>query len=129
MPAAGEEGASRGSHPRSRPGPPETTTGCTGYALARRIPARAREAALAPRTCRYRAHRLRLGVRTCSLIQGMGSMSQSSIELVLGHVAQPESLLVAGAVRLGDTSDVDGSADALSNPEIQISGFVGAEAR
>ena len=71
--------------------------------LTRSIPARAREVALAPRMCRYRAHCLRLDVGTHIFIIG-------------GHVAvwrrgframclQPG----AGAVRLGDSSDVDGS--------------------
>ena len=45
--------------------PPETRIGGTGYARPRRIPARARAAALAPRTCRYRAHSLRLDVHAC----------------------------------------------------------------
>ena len=46
--------------------------------------------------------------RAHSLFQSIGDVSQSSIELVLDHVAQPGSLLVAGALRLGDTSDLDG---------------------
>ena len=61
--------------------------------------------------------------RTHSFIQGIGNASRSSIELVLGRVAQPGSPLAAGAVRLGDTSDVDGSEGALSNPESHTFGL------
>ena len=50
-----------------------------------------------------------------SLIQCIGRASQSSIELVLGHM--PSSPPATGAVLLGDTSDMDGSGGALSNPE------------
>jgi hypothetical protein len=64
-----------------------------------------------------------------SLFQGIGGMSQSSIELILGHVAQPASLLVAGAVPLCDTSNVDRSESALGNPEIHVPCSFGAEAR
>jgi hypothetical protein len=66
---------------------PETRTGCTGTLSLQNtssIPARARAAALAPRMRRHRAHHLRLDVGTHSFI---GSMSQSSVELVLDHVA------------------------------------------
>ena len=56
-------------------------------------------------------------------------MSQSRIELVLGHVVQTGSPLVAGAMRLGDTSDVDGSESALGNPEIHVPCFVRARTR
>ena len=55
-------------------------------------------------------------------------MSQSSIEPVLGHVAKPGSLLVAGVMRLGDTSYVDESESTLGNPEIHVPCSVGAEA-
>jgi hypothetical protein len=55
--------------------------------------------------------------RAHSLSHGISGASRSSIELVLGHVSQPESPPATGAVRLGDTSDVDGSEGALSNPE------------
>ena len=61
--------------------------------------------------------------RAHSLIQGIGSASRSSIELVLGRVTQPGSPLAAGAVRLGDTSDV--SEGALSNPESHTFGLPG----
>ncbi|KAI9453375.1 hypothetical protein F5148DRAFT_1277448 [Russula earlei] len=47
--------------------------------------------------------------RAQSLIQTIGGASRSSIEL--------PSSLAAGAVRLGDSSDADGSEGALSNPE------------
>jgi hypothetical protein len=60
--------------------------------------------------------------RAHSLIQGIGDASRSSIELVLGRVT-PGSPLAAGAVRLGDTSDVDGSEGALSNPESHTFGL------
>ena len=56
-----------------------------------------------------------------SLIQGIGGASRSSIELVLGHM--PSSPPATGAVRLGDTSDVDGSEGALSNPESHTFGL------
>ncbi|KAF8465157.1 hypothetical protein DFH94DRAFT_360910 [Russula ochroleuca] len=64
--------------------------------------------------------------RTHSFIQGIGSASRSSIDLVLGRVTaaqQPGSPLAAGAVRLSDTSDVDGSEGALSNPESHTFGL------
>jgi hypothetical protein len=64
--------------------------------------------------------------RTHSFIQGIGSASRSSIDLVLGRVTaaqQPGSPLAAGAVRLSDTSDVDGSEGALSNPESHTIGL------
>jgi hypothetical protein len=59
--------------------------------------------------------------RAHSLIQGIGGASRSSIELVLGHM--PSSPPATGAVRLGDTSDVDGSEGALSNPESHTFGL------
>jgi hypothetical protein len=59
--------------------------------------------------------------RAHSLIQGIGGASRSSIELVLGHM--PGSPPATGAVRLGDTSDVDGSEGALSNPESHTFGL------
>ena len=64
--------------------------------------------------------------RTHSFIQGIGNASRSSIELVLGRVnaaQQPGSPLAAGAVRLSDTSDVEGSEGALSNPESHTFGL------
>jgi len=61
--------------------------------------------------------------RAHSLIQGIGGASRSSIELVLGRVPQPSSPPATGAVRLGDTSDVDGSEGALSNPESHTFGL------
>ena len=61
---------------------------------------------------RARTHSLRL-------IQGIDGASRSSIDLVLGRVPQTSFPPVTGAVRLGDTSDVDGSEGALSNPESQ----------
>jgi hypothetical protein len=45
----------------------------------------------------------------------------SSIELVLGHM--PSSPPATGTVRLGDTSDLDGSEGALSNPESHTFGL------
>jgi hypothetical protein len=59
--------------------------------------------------------------RAHSLIQGIGGASWSSIELVLGHM--PGSPPATGAVRLGDTSDVDGSEGALSNPKSHTFGL------
>ena len=59
--------------------------------------------------------------RAHSLIQGIGGASRSSIELVLGHM--PSSPPATGAVRLGDTSDVDGSEGALSNLESHTIGL------
>jgi hypothetical protein len=59
--------------------------------------------------------------RAHSLIQGIDSASRSSIELVLGHM--PGSPPATGAVRLGDTSDVDGSEGALSNPKSHTFGL------
>jgi hypothetical protein len=59
--------------------------------------------------------------RAHSLIQSIGGASRSSIELVLGHM--PSSPPATGAVRLGDTSDVDGSEEALSNPESHTFGL------
>jgi hypothetical protein len=53
--------------------------------------------------------------RAHSLIQCIGGASRSSIELVLGHM--PSSPPATGVVRLGDTSDVEGSEGALSNPD------------
>jgi hypothetical protein len=53
--------------------------------------------------------------RAHSLIQGIGGASQSSIELVLGHM--PSSPPATGSVCLGNTSDVGGREGALSNPE------------
>jgi hypothetical protein len=61
--------------------------------------------------------------RAHSLIHGIGSASRSSIELVLGRVSRPGSPPATGAVRLGDTSDVDGSEGALSNPESHTFGL------
>jgi hypothetical protein len=61
--------------------------------------------------------------RAHSLIQGIGGASRSSIELVLGRIPQPSSPPATGAVRLGDTSDVDGSEGALSNPESHTFGL------
>ena len=60
--AVWEERSQRGIAPSE---PPKTRIGGTGHVLARRIPARARAraATLAPRVCRYRAHRLLLEVR------------------------------------------------------------------
>jgi hypothetical protein len=46
-----------------------------------------------------------------------------SIELVLGRIPQPNSPPATGAVHLGDTSDVDGSEGALSNPESHTFGL------
>ncbi|KAF8499709.1 hypothetical protein F5888DRAFT_104910 [Russula emetica] len=57
------------------------------------------------------------------LIQGFGGTSWFSIELVLGHMPQPSSPLATGAVRLGVTSDVDGSEGALSNLESHTFGL------
>jgi hypothetical protein len=59
--------------------------------------------------------------RAHSLIQGIGGASRSSVELVLGHM--PSSPPATGTVRLGDTSDVDGSEGALSNPECHTFGL------
>jgi hypothetical protein len=53
--------------------------------------------------------------RANAKILGIGGASESSIRLVLGHM--PSSPPATGAVCLGDTSDVDGSEGALSNPE------------
>src|SRR5216684_3744831 len=61
--------------------------------------------------------------RAHSLAHGIGGASRSSIELVLGHVSQPGSPPATGAVRLGDTSDLDGSEGALSNPESHTFGL------
>ena len=61
--------------------------------------------------------------RAHSLVQGIGGASRSSIELVLGRVPRPGSPPANGAVRLGDTSDVDGSEGALSNPESHTFGL------
>src|SRR6266478_2038102 len=61
--------------------------------------------------------------RAHSLIQGIGGASRSSIELVLGRMSRPGSPPATGAVRLGDTSDVDGSEGALSNPESHTFGL------
>ena len=61
--------------------------------------------------------------RAHSLIQGIGGASRSSIELVLGRIPRPSSPPATGAVRLGDTSDVDGSEGALSNPESHTFGL------
>ncbi|KAF8497814.1 hypothetical protein F5888DRAFT_1906591 [Russula emetica] len=61
--------------------------------------------------------------RAHSLIQNIGGASQSSIELVLGRMPQLNSPPVTGAVRLGDTSDIDGSEGALSNPESHLFGL------
>ncbi|KAF8497809.1 hypothetical protein F5888DRAFT_1803273 [Russula emetica] len=61
--------------------------------------------------------------RAHSLIQNIGGASRSSIELVLGRMPQPSSPPATGAVRLGDTSDVDGSEGALSNPESHTFGL------
>jgi hypothetical protein len=55
--------------------------------------------------------------RAHSLIQGIGGASRFSIEPVLGRIPQPNSPPATGAVHLSDTSDVDGSEGALSNPE------------
>ena len=60
--------------------------------------------------------------RAHSLIHNIGGASRSSIELVLGRVGQPVSPAV-GAVRLGDSSDADGSEGALSNPESHTFGL------
>src|SRR5258708_846907 len=54
---------------------------------------------------------------TCS------SASQTSIELVFGHVSQPRSAPATGAVCLGDTSDVDRSKGMLSDPESHTFGL------
>ena len=59
--------------------------------------------------------------RAQSLIHGIGNASRSSIDLVLGRVGQPGP--TSGAVRLGDSSDADGSEDALSNPESHTFGL------
>jgi hypothetical protein len=59
--------------------------------------------------------------RTNVKIPGIGGASRSSIRLVLGHM--PGSPPATGAVRLGDTSDVDGSEGALSNPESHTFGL------
>ena len=59
--------------------------------------------------------------RAHNLIQGIGGASRSGIELILGHM--PSSPPATGAVRLGDTSDVDGSEGALSNPESHTFGL------
>src|SRR5258708_36760999 len=72
--------------------------------------------------------------RAHSLIHGIGGASRSSIELVLGRVSRPGSLPATGAVRLGDTSDVDGSEGALSSPEsppfgLPVVGGAGVRAR
>src|SRR5258707_5054216 len=61
--------------------------------------------------------------RAHSLIHGIGGASRSSIELVLGRVSRPGSPPATVAVRLGDTSDVDGSEGALSNPESHTFGL------
>jgi hypothetical protein len=55
------------------------------------------------------------------VVQGFGSASRSSIELVLGHMPSPPP--ATGAVRLDDTSDVDGSEGVLSNPESHTFGL------
>jgi hypothetical protein len=47
----------------------------------------------------------------------------SSIELVLGRISQPGSPPATDPVCLGDTSDVNGSEGALSNPESHMFGF------
>ncbi len=60
--------------------------------------------------------------RAHSLIHGISGASRSSIELVLGRVAQPGGG-PAGAVRLGDSSDADGSEGALTNPESHTFGL------
>ena len=54
-------------------------------------------------------------------VQCIGRASQSSIELDLGHM--PSAPPATGAVLLGDTSDVDGSRGALSNPESHTFGL------
>ena len=59
--------------------------------------------------------------RAHSLIHSIGGASRSSIELVLGRVGQ--SGPASGAVRLGDSSDADGSEGALSNPESHTFGL------
>jgi len=59
--------------------------------------------------------------RAQSLIHSIGDASRSSIELVLGRVGQPGP--ASGAVRLGDSSDADGSEGALSNPESHTFGL------
>ena len=100
-------------------------------------------------------HGVRFSLQNTSLGSGSGASSSdasvSSASLALGrghaqlrpsHVAVQRrahsrpcghnrgSPLIAGAVRLGDTSDVDGSEGALNNSESQIPCFVGdAEAR
>ncbi|KAN0115701.1 hypothetical protein V8E52_006647 [Russula decolorans] len=56
-----------------------------------------------------------------SHVSGIGGASRSSIELVLGHM--PGSPPATGAVHLGDTSDVNGSEGALSNPESHTFGL------
>ncbi|KAH9953468.1 hypothetical protein BC827DRAFT_134941 [Russula dissimulans] len=67
--------------------------------------------------------------RAHSLIHNIGGASRSSIELVFGRVGQQQqqqpSVLAAaaGAVRLGDSSDADGSEGALSNPESHTFGL------
>jgi hypothetical protein len=64
---------------------------------------------------------LTLGL-TCahSLIQGIVA-HPGLVELVPGHM--PSSPLATGAVRLGDTSAIDGSEGALSNPESHTFGL------
>ena len=59
--------------------------------------------------------------RVHNLIQGTGSASLSSIELVLVHM--PSSPPATGTVCLGDTSDADRSEGALSNPESHTLGL------
>ena len=60
--------------------------------------------------------------RAHSLIHSIGGASRSSIELVLGRVGgQPGP--ASGAVRLGDSSDADGSEGALNNPESHTFGL------
>ena len=61
--------------------------------------------------------------RAHSLIQGIGGVSWSHIELVLDRMPQPGSPPTTGAMRLGDTSDIDGSEGALSNPESHTFGL------
>jgi hypothetical protein len=61
--------------------------------------------------------------RAHGLIQGIGGASRFSIEPVLGRIPQPNSPPATGAVHLSDTSDVDGSEGALSNPESHTLGL------
>jgi hypothetical protein len=60
--------------------------------------------------------------RAHSLIHSIGGASRSSIELVLGRVGQPGSPATR-AMRLGDSSDADGSEGALTNPESHTFGL------